>query len=147
MQGPDATSDEWVSVTADRQASLTPAAKRKAERKAAAAAERAERVSSSSTERPVLEAVDIDALTTPVIPVRTLIQPVIPWVARKKQRPAALEWVSAPQHAPRNRNIDDWLKDDSQHRPVSPVVSEAAVSGAASSRRGDEVGVHHLKEY
>ena len=149
MQGPDATSDEWVSVPAATQAPLTPAAKRKAERQAAAAAERAERVSSSSsrTERPVLEAVDIDALMTPVIPVRALIQPVIPWAARKKQRPAALEWVPAPQHAPRNRNIDDWLKDDSQHRPVSPVVPEAAVSGAASSRRGDEVGVHYLKEY
>ena len=133
MQGPDAMTDEWVSVPAARQTPLTPAA----ERKTTAAAERAERASSSSTEMPVrqpLEAVDVDAPMTPVIPVRTLIQPAIPWATRKKERPTSLEWLSAPQHAPRNRNIDDWLKDDSQHRKTTLYIVKTPCSRAQHHR-------------
>ena len=133
--------DAWVSVPSARQAPLSTADKRKAKHKAAAAAQRQarddardERVSRAkmSVRQPV-EAVDVDALMAPAVPAAAhiqrafpagaLIQPAIPWAARKRQRPNVLEWLSAPQQAPRHRNIDDWLKDDSQHQPVSTFTT------------------------
>jgi hypothetical protein len=137
--------DEWVSVPSGRQVRLTPADKRKAKRKAAADAARqarddaraekvarakrarddarAKRVSrAKESVREPLAAVDVDALMAvaallqPAVPSAARIQPAIPWVARKKQRPTAQEWLDAPEPAPRHRNIDDWLRDDSQHQ-------------------------------
>jgi hypothetical protein len=136
--------DEWVTVPSGRQVPVTAADKRKAKRKAAADAARqarddaraervarakkarddarAERVSRARMAvREPLEAVDVDALLAPVPaqiqPAQALIQPAIPWAARKSRRPSALEWLSAPEPAPRHRNIDDWLQDDNQHQP------------------------------
>ncbi len=133
--------DEWVSVPSGRQVPLTPVDKRKTKRKAAADAAhqarddaRAEKVARSKKARDdarkmavrePLETVDVDALmaTVPTLihPVQARIQPAIPWVARKRQRPSALEWLDAPEPAPRHRNIDDWLQDDSQHQPYKVI--------------------------
>ena len=77
--------------------------------------------------REPLAAVDVDALMAvpallqPTVPSAARIQPAIPWVARKS-RPSALEWLEAPEPAPRHRNIDDWLQDDSQHQPYKAIV-------------------------
>jgi hypothetical protein len=136
-----AAEDEWVSVPSGRQVPLTPADKRKAKRKAAADAARqarddarAEKVARAKKARDdarkmavrePLEAVDVDALLAASAMETTTharIQPAIPWVARKRQRPSALEWLDAPEPAPRHRNIDDWLQDDSQHQPYKAIV-------------------------
>jgi hypothetical protein len=144
--------DGWVTVKSGRQPVLTAADKRKA----AAAAKRAH-AQTDEAEMPirqVLAAVDVDddllaiadaeALSTRVI-AEALSTPVIPPATPKRQRPTAPEWLSAPQERPRHRNLDDWLNDDTQHQPGPASVADVAAGpGVASSRRGDEVGAHHL---